>query len=163
MHLIMALVREPMTPEGYEKLQREIEQIKSVERPRNIKAIEEARAHGDLSENADYDAAKNEQGLIQARLKLAEDKLSRAEVIDPKTLSGRTVMFGATVTLIDVETEDKVTYKLVGSHEADLKHKSISIESPIGKSLIGKSEGDEVAVKTPGGSREFSIQSVVYK
>ncbi|MBN8555304.1 MAG: transcription elongation factor GreA [Deltaproteobacteria bacterium] len=152
-----------MTPAGYEKLQKELEQIKTVERPRNIKSIEEARAHGDLSENADYDAAKNEQGLIAARLAQVEDRLARAEVIDPKSLSGTTVMFGATVTLIDVESEEKVVYKLVGSFEADLKEKTISIESPIGKSLIGKSEGDEVVVKTPGGFREFSIQKVEYK
>jgi transcription elongation factor GreA len=159
----MAIEREPMTPAGYERLQKELEQLKSVDRPRNILAIEEARGHGDLSENADYDAAKNEQGLIAAKLADLESRLGRAEVIDPKSLSGSQVMFGATVTLIDVETDEKVTYKLVGSYEADIKQKTISIESPIGKSLIGKSEGDEVNVKTPGGFREFSIQKVEYK
>jgi len=154
--------REPITPAGYQRLLREIEQIKSVDRPRNIKAIEEARAHGDLSENADYDAAKNEQGLLNARLMAAEDRLARSEVIDPKTLSGPKVMFGATVTLADLETDEQVTYKLVSSYEADLKHKTISIESPIGKSLIGREEGDEVIVQTPQGRREFGIQRVEY-
>ena len=155
--------REPITPEGYQRLLKEIEHIKSVERPSNIKAIEEARGHGDLSENADYDAAKNEQGLIAARLAAAEDRLARAEVIDPKTLKGSQVMFGATVTLVDVNTEDEITYQLVSSYEADLKNKRISIESPIGKALIGKQEGDEVVVQTPGGRKEFSIQRIEYR
>lgn len=141
---------------------KEIEQIKNVERPRNIKAIEEARGHGDLSENADYDAAKQEQGLIQARLAMAEDRLARAEVIDPKTLSGPQVMFGATVSLIDLETDESVRYQLVSAYEADLKFQKISIESPIGKALIGRQEGDEVVVQTPQGKREFAIQKVEY-
>ncbi len=152
-----------MTPKGYERLLKEIEVIKTVERPKNVLAIEEARGHGDLSENGDYDAAKNEQGLIAARLALAEDKLARAEVIDPKTLSGPTVMFGASVTLEDLDTGEEVRYMLVGSFEADPKKNLISIESPIGKALIGKSEGDEVTVKTPNGSRNFGIQAVEYK
>ena len=159
----MAIEREPMTPAGYKRLVEEIERIKSVERPENIKALEEARAHGDLSENADYDAAKNNQGLIGARLKLAEDKLARAEVIDPKTLSGPTVMFGATVHLVDVETNDEVTYQILGAYEADIKKRIISLESPIGKALIGKQEGDEVVVQTPNGPKTFGIQSVQYK
>ncbi len=159
----MALEREPMTPEGHQRLLKEIEHIKSVERPNNIKAIEEARGHGDLSENADYDAAKNEQGLIAARLAVCEDLLARAEVIDPKTLSGPRIMFGASVTLIDLENDDEVKYRLVGSYEADMKNRSISIESPIGKALIGKQEGDEVVVQTPNGAREFGIQKVEYK
>ena len=159
----MSVKREPMTPEGYERLLKEIENIKTVERPRNIKALEEARAHGDLSENADYDAAKNEQGLIAAKLAQAEDRLARAEVIDPKTLSGSTIMFGATVTLIDIETEETIKYKILGAYEADMKNRTISLDSPIGKALIGKSEGDEVGVSTPNGLREFSIQKVEYK
>lgn len=155
--------REPLTPEGHQRLLKEIEHIKSVERPANIKAIEEARAHGDLSENADYDAAKQEQGMINARLTLLEDKLARAEVIDPKKLSGETVTFGATVHLIDTQTDEKCVYRLLGSFEADVKTNTISIESPIGKALIGKTDGDEVVVNTPGGVREFFIQKVEFK
>lgn len=151
-----------MTPQGLERLQKEIEQIKHVDRPNNIKAIEEARGHGDLSENADYDAAKNEQGLIQARLIHLEDILARVEVIDPKTLSGPVVMFGATVNLIDTETDDEVKYQLVSSFEADVKKNLISIESPIGRALIGKEEGDEVSVQTPSGARTFAIVKVQY-
>ncbi len=155
--------RFPITPEGYTRLQKEIEQIKSVERPRNIKALEEARSHGDLSENADYDAAKNEQGLIEARLNQAEDRLARAEIIDPKKLSGPTVMFGATVTLVDLETNDEIIYQILSPFEADPKKRIISLESPIGKALIGKSEGEEVVVQTPNGAREFGIHKVEYR
>jgi transcription elongation factor GreA len=152
-----------ITPEGLEKLKAEIEHIKHVERPANIKAIEEARNHGDLSENADYDAAKNEQGMIQMRLSQAETILAKAEVIDPKKLSGDDVKFGATVTLTDMESDEQVLYILVGAYEADLKQRKISIESPIGKALIGKSVGDEVLVKTPSGPKEFGIEKVEYK
>jgi transcription elongation factor GreA len=152
-----------MTPQGHETLIKEIETIKHVERPANIKAIEEARAHGDLSENADYDAAKNEQGLIQARLLQLEDILARAEVIDPSTLEGPTIMFGARVKLIDTETDEEISYQLVSSYEADVKRNMISIESPIGKALIGKEEGDEVLVTTPSGKRNFAVTSVRYK
>jgi transcription elongation factor GreA len=151
-----------ITPEGVERLKKEIEQIKSVHRPANIKAIAEARAHGDLSENADYDAAKQEQGMIQARLLQAEAVLSRADVIDPTKLSGDDVKFGATVTLTDMESDEVVIYKLVSSYEADLKERKISIESPIGKALIGKNIGDDVVVKTPRGPREFGIEKVEY-
>lgn len=155
--------REPMTPQGYQRLLKEIEHIKSVEKPDNIRAIEEARGHGDLSENADYDAAKQAQGLINARLKLLEDKLARAEVIDPKTLSGNSVTFGATVLLVDLDTNDEVTYRILGAYEADAKAGIISLDSPIGKSLIGKQEGDEVIVRTPNGARTFGIQKVEYR
>lgn len=159
----MSIKREPITPKGYERLMKDIEHIKHIERPANIKAIEEARGHGDLSENADYDAAKQEQGLIQARLLQAEDRLARAEVIDPKSLSGSVVMFGATVTIVDTENDEEFRYQLVSSYEADVKLNLISIESPIGKALIGKEEGDEVAVQTPNGSRSFAITKVEYK
>lgn len=155
--------RFPVTPAGYAKLQKEIEHIKSVERPRNIKALEEARAHGDLSENADYDAAKNEQGLIEARLNQAEDRLARAEVIDPKSFTGPQIMFGATVHLEDLESGDEVTYQILGPYEADIKQKIISLESPIGKALIGKAEGDEVVVHTPNGPRQFGVHKVEYR
>lgn len=155
--------REPMTPEGHERLQKEIDHIKHVERPANIKAIEEARSHGDLSENADYDAAKNEQGLIAGKLAALEDLLARAEVIDPKTLSGKNIMFGATVTLSDTDTGEEVTYRVLGGYEANPKKNIISVESPIGKALIGKMEGDEVSVQAPGGARQFVIEQVVYQ
>jgi len=155
--------REPITPQGHEKLVKEIEHLKHVERPNNIKAIEEARGHGDLSENADYDAAKQEQGMIQARLTSLEDRLARCEVIDPKTLSGKVVMFGATVTLVDTESDEHMVYKLLNSYEADAKLKIISLESPIGKALIGKEEGDEVVVNTPNGARDLAIVKVEFK
>ncbi len=155
--------RAPMTPEGFEKLKKEIENIKNFERPANIKAIDEARQNGDLSENADYDAAKNEQGLIDARLKRAEDAVARAEVIDPTSLTGPDIKFGATVTIEDLDSEEHITYKIVGLLEADIKKNTISLESPIAKSLIGKEEGDEVTVRVPGGSRKFGIVRVEYK
>ncbi|MDB5037528.1 MAG: greA [Bacteriovoracaceae bacterium] len=159
----MAVEREPMTPAGYKRLVEEIERIKSIERPENIKALEEARAHGDLSENADYDAAKNNQGMIGARLKIAEDKLARAEIIDPATLSGTTIMFGAKVNLVDIETNDEVTYQILGTYEADIKKRIISLDSPIGRAMIGKQEGDEVVVQTPSGPKTFAVQQVQYK
>jgi transcription elongation factor GreA len=154
--------REPITPKGHDRLVKEIEQIKHVDRPANIKAIEEARGHGDLSENADYDAAKQEQGLLQARLLAAEDRLARSEIVDPKTLSGTTIMFGATVNMVDTETDEEFKYQLVSSYEADAKIGLISIESPIGKALIGKEEGDEVIVQTPSGSRSFAVTKIQF-
>jgi transcription elongation factor GreA len=161
--MIADMKREPMTPIGHARLLKEVEQIKHIERPANIKAIEEARSHGDLSENADYDAAKNEQGLIAGRLSSLEDLLSRAEVIDPKTLSGSNIMFGATVTLSDSATGEEITYKILGGYEAEPKKNIISVDSPIGKALIGKIEGDEVSVQAPGGTRQFIIEQVQYK
>ncbi len=159
----MAVTREAMTPDGYQRLIKEIEHIKSVERPANIKAIEEARGHGDLSENADYDAAKQAQGLIQARLQLLEDKFARAEVIDPSTLTGPSIMFGAKVYLEDLDSNENIIYTILGSYEADPKKGIISLDSPIGKTLIGKEEGDEVVVRTPNGPRTFGVQKVEYK
>lgn len=154
--------REPITREGYEKLVKEIERIKHVERPANIKAIEEARSHGDLSENAEYEAAKNEQGLIESRLARCEDLLARAEVIDPKAYDSDDVVFGASVELVDMESDEKLSYRLVGTYEADIKSGSISIESPVGRALVGRRVGDEVKVKTPKGERELAIVSVKY-
>ncbi len=155
--------REPMTPEGHARLVKEIDHLKHVERPNNIKAIEEARAHGDLSENAEYAAAREEQGLIAARIAKYEDMLARAEVIDPKAYKGSDIVFGATVDLVDVETDEGHTYQIVGTYEADPAKGRISVESPIGKSLIGKSEGDEVRVKTPKGERVLAITKVQYR
>lgn len=152
----------PMTAEGYAAVEAELKHLKTVERPRIIAAIAEARAHGDLSENAEYHAAKEQQGLTEARVADLEDKLSRADVIDVSKLSGKEVKFGATVTLIDEDTEQKVKYQIVGELEADVKERKISITSPIARALIGKSKGDTVEVTTPGGGKSYEIMSVKF-
>ena len=155
--------RIPMTPEGKKTLEDKLKHFKSVERPKNIKAIEVARELGDLSENADYDAAKNHQGLLNSQIQDVEARLALAQVIDPKTIDSEKIVFGATVTVCDVETDEKLTYQIVGVHEADLAHGKISIESPIARALIGKEAGDEVQFKTPKGVRELDVVSVEYK
>jgi transcription elongation factor GreA len=152
----------PMTAEGHAAMMDEVKHLKSVERPRIIKAIEEARSHGDLSENAEYHAAKEQQGWIEARVMELEDKLSRAEVIDITRLSGDTVKFGAKVTLIDEETDDETSYQIVGEFEADVKKGKISISSPIARAIIGKKTGDSVEVNTPGGGKSYEIAKVVW-
>jgi transcription elongation factor GreA len=152
----------PMTAEGYNTLIDEVKILKSVERPRIIRAIEEARAHGDLSENAEYHAAKEAQGWNEARVAELEDKISRADIIDVSKLSGDTVMFGAKVSLIDEETEAKVVYRIVGDTEADVKQGKISISSPISRALIGKKKGDSVEVVTPGGGKSYEIEKVSF-
>ena len=151
-----------MTPGGYQALEDEIHHLKSVERPTVIASIAEARAHGDLSENAEYHAAKERQAFIEGRVMELEDKLSRAEVIDVSKLSGTTVKFGATVTLADEDTDHKVKYQIVGDLEADAKHGRISISSPIARALIGKSAGDTVEVAAPGGARSYEILKVQF-
>ena len=155
--------RIPMTSAGYQALEEEIKFLKSVERPRIIKAIAEARAHGDLSENAEYHAAKEQQGLNESRVAELEDKLSRAEVIDISKLSGDSVTFGAIVTLVDEDTEDEMRYQIVGEMEADVKQGRISITSPIARALIGKSVGDSVEVNTPGGGKSYEILKIGFK
>lgn len=151
----------PMTVVGAEKLRVELQHLKSVERPAVINAIAEARSHGDLSENADYDAAKEKQGFIEGRIAEIEGKLSFAQVIDPKLLASEDrVVFGATVELDDSETGTKVTYQVVGDDEADIKFGMISISSPMARALIGKHEGDTVEVRAPGGTREYEILSI---
>ena len=152
----------PMTVAGYRALEDEIQHLKMVERPSVIKMIEEARAHGDLSENAEYHAAKDRQAFIEGRVMDLEDKLSRAEVIDVTKLSGKTVKFGATVTLSDEDTDTKVKYQIVGDLEADAKRGRISISSPIARALIGKSAGDTVEVAAPGGARSYEILKVQF-
>ncbi len=152
----------PMTAEGYAAVETELKHLKTVERPRIIAAIAEARAHGDLSENAEYHAAKEQQGLTEARVAELEDKLSRADVIDISKLSGNEVKFGATVTLIDEDTEAKVKYQIVGEVEADVKANKISITSPIARALIGKTKGDSVEVSTPGGGKCYEIMAVKF-
>ncbi len=153
----------PMTAEGFAALEIEIKHLKTVERPHIIKLIAEARAHGDLSENAEYHAAKDLQGLTEARLADLEDKLSRADIIDVSKLKGGKVMFGATVTLVDEDTEAKVKYRIVGEVEADVKQGKISITSPIARALLGKGKKDVVEVSTPGGGKSYEIVRVEFK
>ncbi|MFN4225266.1 MAG: transcription elongation factor GreA [Hyphomonas sp.] len=155
--------RIPMTAEGHAALQAELKVLKSVERPNIIAAISEARSHGDLSENAEYHAAKEKQSFIEGRISELDDKLARADIIDVSKLSGKKIRFGATVTIIDVDTEEKFTYKIVGEDEADVKQGKISVTSPIARALIGKEEGDEAEVAAPSGARAYEIAKVVYK
>ncbi len=150
----------PMTKEGYEKLKQELDRIIKVERPKNIKDIEEARAHGDLSENAEYHAAKERQGHLDAKKRELEHKLAHAQIIDVSKLSNEKVVFGATVTLADSETGDVKKYTLVGQEEADLKKSKISVQSPVGKALIGHRVGDVVTIRTPARTVEYEIQEI---
>jgi len=159
----MSLERVPMTREGYDALETELQRLKSKERPRIINAIAEARAHGDLSENAEYHSAKEAQGMNEAKVSQLEDQLSRADVLEPKDMSGDSVKFGATVTLDDIDTEEKVTYKIVGELEASVKDGKISIASPIARALIGKSVGDDVEVTTPKGHKSYEVLNVEWK
>ncbi len=158
----MAMEKVPMTIEGFQKLETDLHRLKAVERPRIIQAIAEARAHGDLSENAEYHAAKESQSHNEGRIAELEDKLARAELLDVSKLSGDTIKFGAKVTLVDEDTDEKVKYKIVGDFEASVRDGKISISSPIARALIGKYAGDQVQVQTPGGVREFEIVDVRY-
>jgi len=152
--------RVPMTPRGYEALKRELQRLKSVERPANIKDIEEAIAHGDLSENAEYHAAKEKQAHIAGRMAMLDDRIARAQVIDTAGQSPDKVSFGATVKLADIESDDEVTYTLLGEDEADAKQGRISITSPVAQALMGKEVGDDVSVKVPKGVREFEVLEI---
>ena len=152
--------RIPMTAAGFKSLEDEVNHLKNVERHEIIKAIAEARAHGDLSENAEYHAAKERQGFIEGRVMELEDQIGRAEVIDVSKLSGSTVKFGATVTLVDEDTDEKRKYQIVGDVESDAKHGKISLSSPIARALIGKGKGDTVEVSAPGGARSYEIIKV---
>ena len=154
--------RVPITRAGFENLKKELARLKTVERPQNIAAIEEARAHGDLSENAEYKAAKEEQSLIAGRMEYLEDRISSAEVIDPKSLSGDRVVFGAKVTLEDLDTEEEKVYRIVGDDEAKIENGTISISSPIARGLIRKEAGDEVTINTPSGPRTFEVVDVEF-
>ena len=154
----------PLTVRGAEKLRAELNELKSVVRPRIIKAIAEAREHGDLRENAEYHAAREQQGFVEGRIKDLEGKLSNAQIIDVRALNaGGRVVFGATVDVLEVETGEEHTYQIVGEDEADIREGLLSISSPIARALIGKSEGDAVVVQTPGGEREFEIVEVRYE
>lgn len=152
----------PMTQAGHHALEVELKQLKSEERPAIIRAISEAREHGDLSENAEYHSAKEKQSFIEGRIKELEGVLSLAEVIDPKKLSG-SIKFGATVTLVDEDTDEEKTYQIVGEYEANIEKGLLNIKSPIARALIGKEEGDSVEVKTPGGERGYEVLKIEYK
>ena len=155
--------RVPITVQGYQQLKAQLRHILEVERPQNVRDIEIARSHGDLSENAEYHAAKDRQGLIDALKKNLEDKIGRAEVIDPATLSGERVVFGATVHLEDMDNDAEVVYQIVGDDEADPAQGRISLSSPVSRALIGKEIGDEARVNTPGGIRCYEIMDVEFK
>lgn len=153
----------PMTADGYARLEEELRNLRSVARPEVIRAIAEAREHGDISENAEYHAARERQSFIEGRLAELEDKISRAEIIDVSKLTGKQVKFGATVTLIDEDTDEKAVYQIVGEDEADIKAKRLAITSPLARALVGKSVGDTVEVTTPGGSKSYEISKVAFK
>jgi len=155
--------RIPMTAEGHAALQAELKNLKSVERPSIIAAIAEARSHGDLSENAEYHAAKEKQSFIEGRISDLDDKLARADVIDVSKLNGSKIRFGATVSLIDVDSEETATYKIVGEDEANVRDGKISISSPIARALIGKEAGDEAEVAAPSGARAYEVTKVEYR
>ena len=150
----------PMTDEGYRALDEELKRLKTIERPAVIQAISEAREHGDLSENAEYHAAKERQGWIEGRVAELEDKIARAQVIDVSKLDGDTVKFGATVSVVDEDTEEEASYKIVGEDEADVRSGKISITSPIARAMINKEVGDVIEVNAPGGLKSYEIQKV---
>jgi transcription elongation factor GreA len=153
----------PMTKPGYGLLEEELKKLKSVERPAVVKAIAEAREHGDLSENAEYTAAREKQSFIEGRIQELEYKISRADVIDVTTMSGTTVKFGATVSLIDNDTEENVTYSIVGEDEADIKAHRLSITAPLARALINKSVGDTVEVMTPKGAKSYEVTKIAFR
>ncbi|MFH1529358.1 MAG: transcription elongation factor GreA [Pseudomonadota bacterium] len=155
--------RLPMTNEGFQKLKVQLRRIREVERPQNVRDIEIARSHGDLSENAEYHAAKERQAMLDAQMKQLESKISLAQVIDPASLSGERVVFGATVTLENLESDEEVVYQIVGDDEAEPNEGRISLSSPLARALIGKTVGDEVMVHAPGGDRGYEIMGVVFK
>jgi transcription elongation factor GreA len=153
----------PMTGEGYASLDEELKRLKTQERPAVVAAIGEARAHGDLSENAEYHAAKDRQGWIEGRIAEIEDKIARAQVIDVSKLTGSQVKFGATVTVVDEDTEEEGRYQVVGEHEADIKSGKISLSSPLSRAMIGKEVGEVVEVNTPGGIKAYEILKVEWR
>lgn len=157
------MTRYPLTKRGESQLREELTELKGVRRPAVIQAIAEAREHGDLKENAEYHAAREEQGFIEGRIKEIEGKLGNAQVIDVTTINADgKVVFGSTVKLLDLDSDDEISYQIVGDDEADLKAGRISVNSPVARALIGKSEGDEVGVQTPNGTREYEILAVLY-
>lgn len=155
--------RVPVTPEGYKKIQEELDRFLKVERPKNIQAIAEARAHGDLSENAEYHAAKERQSFIEGRIQDLQGKLAMAEIIDPSKISQSMVAFGATVKVLDAEANEEYVFILVGTEEADVKHGKISISSPVGRALLGKEVGDTVTIKAPARTIEYEILEIRFE
>lgn len=153
----------PMTPAGREKLRARLKQLRDVDRHDNVREIEAALEHGDLRENAEYHAAKERQGQIDAELRMVEHTLGRAVVIDPTSIDSETIGFGATVTLLDLDTDQELVYALVGEHETDVDNGRISIKTPVARALLGKREGDEVTITLPKGTREYEVVSVVYR
>ena len=151
-----------MTSEGYSRLQEEAKRLKSIERPAIIRAIAEARTHGDLAENAEYHAARERQSFVEGRIGELEEIISAVEVIDPASITGDQIKFGAHVRVVDEETEKAVTYQIVGVHEADIKHARLSISSPLAKALIGKKVGDSISVPAPGGDRSYEILGIKF-
>jgi transcription elongation factor GreA len=159
----MATEKIPMTAEGFRALEEELKRLKTVERPEIIRAIGAAREHGDLSENAEYHSARERQGFIEGRVAELEDVISRADIIDPKSLSGSVVRFGATVKLADEDTDEESTFQIVGSHEADAAKGRISVTSPLARALIGKKVGDSAEVNAPSGAKSYEIVKVQFK
>ena len=155
--------RVPMTPQGFQKLQEELKRLKRVDRPQVVQAIAEARDHGDLSENAEYDAAKDRQGFIEGRIAELNSKISLAHVIDPAEIDSEKVVFGAKVKLFDTETDNEVSYQIVGEDEADIKLGKLSVNSPVAKALIGHTIDDEVRIKVPSGVRVYEIIDIIYE
>ncbi len=153
----------PMTKKGFDKLHEELERLRKVERPKNIRDIEEARGHGDLSENAEYHAAKERQGFIETRMQELQGKLALAQVIDTSKLSNERVVFGATVTLLDMDSEEEKRYTLVGTDEADIKEGKISVISPVGKALIGHKQGEVVTIRVPAGTVDYEILDIFFE
>lgn len=153
----------PITAEGFKNMETELKKLKTVERPAVIEAIAEAREHGDLSENAEYHAAREQQSFIEGRIKELESSISRAQVIDPATLSGDTVKFSATVKIVDEDTDEETTYRIVSEYESDIKKGLLSLKAPLARALVGKSVGDSVEVKTPRGEKTYEILSVEFK
>src|SRR5262245_3806703 len=157
------MIKVPMTMEGYASLQEELKRLKSIDRPAIIRAIAEARDHGDLSENAEYHAARERQGFIEGRVMEIEDKIARAEVIDVSKLSGSVIKFGATVTLADEETDEQQKFQIVGEDEADVSNGRLSVTSPLARALIGKSKGESVEVSTPRGAKSYEVMRVAFR
>ena len=153
----------PMTEEGYRRLQEELKTLIRVERPKVVQDIAEARSHGDLSENAEYDAAKDRQGFIEGRIQELNDKVARAQVINPAAINSEKIVFGATVTLVDVDTDNEGTYNIVGEDEADVKQGKISITSPVGRAMIGHQCDEEVQIRVPSGIKVYEITNIEYK
>ena len=153
--------RVPITRKGYEALKEELEYLKKVERPKNIKAIEEARSHGDISENAEFEAAKDRQAFIGGRLNDLEDKLARAEIIDPDTMPKDRAVFSSLVVLENIDTGENVEYQLVGPDESNIEQGLISVSAPLGKAIIGKKPGDEIVLQTPGGKRSYELVEIL--